>query len=95
MQLLLIVAVIVAVLWVIYWRLTRRRLLVRRSWSWRRLYLRTLDKALTDPSLQGLLAAILLSPLLVYWAARVYSVLVKAFLAGSPPRAGVSLSASL
>ena len=68
MQLLLIVAVIVAVLWALYWQMTRRRLPIRRRWSWRRAYLRTLDKLLTDPGLKGAFAVVLWSPLLAYWA---------------------------
>jgi len=69
MRLLLIVAVVIAALWPAYWLLTRRRLPVRRKWSWRRLYIRTLDKLLTDPSLKGVFAFVVWSPILLYLAA--------------------------
>ena len=68
MRLLLIVAVVIAALWPAYWLLTRKRPPVRRNWSWQRLYIRTVDKLLTDSGLQGVLAFVILSPLLLYWA---------------------------
>jgi hypothetical protein len=68
MRLLMIVAVVIAALWPTYWLLTRRRFPVRRHWSWRRLYIRTIDKLLTDRGLQGVFAFVVWSPLLLYWA---------------------------
>jgi hypothetical protein len=68
MRLLLIVFVVIAVLWPVYWLLTRRRLPVRRRWGWRRAYWRTLDKLLTDPTNQGIFAIVLWSPLVLYFA---------------------------
>ena len=65
MQLLLIVAVVIAVLWPAYWLLTRRQLPVRRRWSWRRLYVRTLDKLIDN---RQAFALAVWSPVLVYWA---------------------------
>jgi len=55
MQLLLIVAGVIAVLWPVYWMLTRRKLPVRRRWSWRRFALRTLDHAVVDRGAFGCL----------------------------------------
>jgi hypothetical protein len=69
MRLLLIVAVVIAALWPTYWVLTRQRLPVRRNWSLRRLYIRTLDKLLTDPGLKGIFAFVVWSPILLYLAA--------------------------
>jgi hypothetical protein len=67
MQLLVIVALIIAILWPAYWLLTRPQPPIRRRWSWRRLYIRTLDKLLLSSSKST--ALVILSPLLLYMAA--------------------------
>ena len=63
MQLLLIVAVVIAILWPAYWLLTRRRLPVRRKWSWRRVYVRTLDRLIDN---RHLFALVVWSPVIAY-----------------------------
>lgn len=66
MRLLLVVAVVIAALWSAYWLVTRQRSPVRRRWSWRRLYVRTLDKLIDN---RQVFALVVWSPVAIYLAA--------------------------